>query len=120
MSPLPNDEDVAALNETTAIWAPHSADYVKLQMAAVICLHSLSRSVQLLRTSFQDYPVWKPLMMILSIPATNAGSGEVYPTQFYLVLSFCKALPVHIISTPIKTLGFGSNKRPSQTGSKHD
>ena len=45
----------------------------KLQMAAVGCLHSLSRSVQLLRTSFQDYPVWKPLMKILSSP----GSGSV-------------------------------------------
>merc|ERR1712150_184903 len=38
---------------------------VKLQMAAVGCLHSLSRSVQLLRTTFQDHPVWKPLISIL-------------------------------------------------------
>lgn len=37
----------------------------KVQMAAVRCLHSLSRSVQMLRTSFQDHSVWKPLMKIL-------------------------------------------------------
>ncbi|KAB1283245.1 Armadillo repeat-containing protein 8, partial [Camelus dromedarius] len=29
------------------------------------CLHSLSRSVQQLRTSFQDHAVWKPLMKVL-------------------------------------------------------
>lgn len=28
------------------------------------CLHSLSRSVQQLRTSFQDHAVWKPLMKV--------------------------------------------------------
>ncbi len=48
---------VAALDET---------DNPKLQMAAIGCLHSLSRSVQLLRTTFQDHPVWKPLMKLLS------------------------------------------------------
>ena len=31
----------------------HETENVKLQMAAVGCLHSLSRSVQLLRTTFQ-------------------------------------------------------------------
>ncbi|XP_074644950.1 armadillo repeat-containing protein 8-like isoform X2 [Tubulanus polymorphus] len=34
-------------------------------LAAVTCLHSLSRSVQQLRTSFQDHAVWKPLMKLL-------------------------------------------------------
>jgi len=37
-----------------------------VQMAAIRCLHSLSRSVQLLRTTFQDHTVWEPLMKILS------------------------------------------------------
>ena len=37
-----------------------------VQMAAIRCLHSLSRSVQLLRTTFQDHTVWQPLMKILS------------------------------------------------------
>ena len=104
MLPLANDEDlrkriietdrlmtgiVAALNGTTAIGAPHSADNAKLQMAAVSCLHSLSRSVQLLRTSFQDYPVWKPLMKILSTPATNAGSGGLIDTILFACCSNC-------------------------------
>lgn len=31
------------------------------------CLHSLSRSVQQLRTSFHDHAVWKPLMKVSSI-----------------------------------------------------
>lgn len=34
-------------------------------LAAVRCLHSLSRSVQQLRTSFQDHSVWKLLMPLL-------------------------------------------------------
>merc|ERR1711970_1208840 len=38
----------------------------RVQMAAIRCLHSLSRSVQLLRTTFQDHTVWEPLMKILS------------------------------------------------------
>ncbi|XP_073502636.1 armadillo repeat-containing protein 8 isoform X3 [Phyllobates terribilis] len=38
---------------------------VKVRLAAVRCLHSLSRSVQQLRTSFQDHAVWKPLMKVL-------------------------------------------------------
>lgn len=37
----------------------------KVQLAAVRCLHSLSRSVQQLRTTFQDHSVWKPLMTLL-------------------------------------------------------
>ena len=36
----------------------------KVQLAAVRCMHSLSRSVQQLRTSFQDHCVWKPLMKV--------------------------------------------------------
>ncbi|CAB4061005.1 ARMC8 [Lepeophtheirus salmonis] len=46
----------------------------KLQMSAIGCLHSLSRSVQLLRTTFQDHPVWQPLMKMLSLP--NSSSVE--------------------------------------------
>lgn len=38
----------------------------KLQMAAIGCLHSLSRSVQLLRTTFQDHPMCEPLMKLLN------------------------------------------------------
>lgn len=36
-----------------------------VRLAAVRCLHSLSRSVQQLRTTFQDHDVWRPLMQLL-------------------------------------------------------
>ncbi|XP_031567039.1 armadillo repeat-containing protein 8-like [Actinia tenebrosa] len=42
-----------------------------VQLAAVKCLHSLSRSVQQLRTSFQDTAVWKPIIKIMN----NADEG---------------------------------------------
>ena len=38
---------------------------ITVQLAAVTCLHSVSRSVQQLRTTFQDNAVWKPLMKLL-------------------------------------------------------
>lgn len=37
-----------------------------VRLAAVRCLHSLSRSVQQLRTTFQDHSVWRPLMSLLT------------------------------------------------------
>eukprot|EP00057_Strongylocentrotus_purpuratus_P012738 XP_011667212.1 PREDICTED: armadillo repeat-containing protein 8 [Strongylocentrotus purpuratus] len=37
---------------------------LKVQLASARCLHSLSRSVQQLRTSFQDHIVWKPLVEV--------------------------------------------------------
>ncbi|WAR10242.1 ARMC8-like protein [Mya arenaria] len=55
------------------------ADYLKytdLAAAAIRCLHSLSRSVQLLRTTIQDHGVWKPLMKcILDCGAINILVG---------------------------------------------
>lgn len=38
----------------------------EINLASVRCLHSLSRSVQQLRTTFQDHSVWKPLMTLLT------------------------------------------------------
>lgn len=38
---------------------------LRVRLAAVRCLHSLSRSVQQLRTTFQDHAVWRPLMKLL-------------------------------------------------------
>ncbi|CAH1179630.1 unnamed protein product [Phaedon cochleariae] len=38
----------------------------EIRLAAVRCLHSLSRSVQQLRTTFQDHSVWHPLMALLT------------------------------------------------------
>ena len=45
-----------------------------VQMSAIRCLHSLSRSVQLLRTTFQDHSVWEPLMKILACPNAKVDS----------------------------------------------
>uniref|UniRef100_A0A8C5QXS3 Armadillo repeat-containing protein 8 n=1 Tax=Leptobrachium leishanense TaxID=445787 RepID=A0A8C5QXS3_9ANUR len=65
-----NDEDI----RKKIIEAEHMMDRlvnglsetsIKVRLAAVRCLHSLSRSVQQLRTSFQDHAVWKPLMKVL-------------------------------------------------------
>lgn len=42
-----------------------------VRLAAVRCLHSLSRSVQQLRTTFQDHTVWRPLMALLSGRSSN-------------------------------------------------
>lgn len=36
----------------------------KVQVAAIRCLHSLSRSVQVLRTSFADHNVWKSIVKV--------------------------------------------------------
>jgi len=41
----------------------------KVQVAAIRCLHSLSRSVRQLRTSFQDQEVWKPIRPVCSLAA---------------------------------------------------
>lgn len=38
---------------------------LRVRLAAVRCLHSLSRSVHQLRTTFQDHAVWRPLMTLL-------------------------------------------------------
>ena len=45
-----------------------------VQMSAIRCLHSLSRSVQLLRTTFQDHAVWEPLMKILATQGAKVES----------------------------------------------
>ncbi|XP_060084533.1 armadillo repeat-containing protein 8-like, partial [Ylistrum balloti] len=42
-----------------------SSEDMKVKGAAIRCLHSMSRSVQQLRTTFQDHSVWKPLMSIM-------------------------------------------------------
>ncbi|GAB5576809.1 armadillo repeat-containing protein 8 isoform X2 [Prionailurus iriomotensis] len=62
-----NDEDIRKKiieteNMMDRIVTGLSESSVKVRLAAVRCLHSLSRSVQQLRTSFQDHAVWKPLM----------------------------------------------------------
>ncbi|XP_064373126.1 armadillo repeat-containing protein 8 isoform X6 [Dromaius novaehollandiae] len=65
-----NDEDIRKKiieteNMMDRIVNGLSESSIKVRLAAVRCLHSLSRSVQQLRTSFQDHAVWKPLMKLL-------------------------------------------------------
>ncbi|XP_060624046.2 armadillo repeat-containing protein 8 isoform X6 [Anolis sagrei] len=65
-----NDEDIRKKiieteNMMDRIVNGLSESSIKVRLAAVRCLHSLSRSVQQLRTSFQDHAVWKPLMKVL-------------------------------------------------------
>lgn len=74
-----NDEDIRKrLIETqpivnSVVTALQDSD-IELNMSAIRCLHSLSRSVQLLRTTFQDYIVWEPLMKILSSSTAKVES----------------------------------------------
>ncbi|XP_077993472.1 armadillo repeat-containing protein 8-like [Glandiceps talaboti] len=65
-----NDEDIRKRIIETENLMDHvvtglSDSNVEVRVSAVRCLHSLSRSVQQLRTSFQDHAVWKPLMKLL-------------------------------------------------------
>ncbi|XP_032879441.1 armadillo repeat-containing protein 8 [Amblyraja radiata] len=65
-----NDEDIRKKiieteNMMDRIVTGLAESSIKVRLAAVRCLHSLSRSVQQLRTSFQDHTVWKPLMKLL-------------------------------------------------------
>lgn len=69
---------------------------LKVQMGAVRCLHSLSRSVQQLRTTFQDHTVWKPLMNVsterfnCNYTVNNCNNGKVeklvYSYMFSVVI----------------------------------
>ncbi|XP_033102004.1 armadillo repeat-containing protein 8-like [Anneissia japonica] len=73
-----NDEDIRKkiietenlMSQIELCLADHNT---KVQLAAVRCLHSLSRSVQQLRTSFKDHEVWKPLMELLS----SSGNADL-------------------------------------------
>lgn len=66
-----NDEDIrkriieteSLMEQVVAGLQDPGGSHVRL--AAVRCLHSLSRSVQQLRTTFQDHVVWRPLMQLL-------------------------------------------------------
>ncbi|KAI4798649.1 hypothetical protein KUCAC02_020596 [Chaenocephalus aceratus] len=76
-----NDEDIRKkITETEnmmdRIVSGLSESSIKVRLAAVRCLHSLSRSVQQLRTSFHDHAVWKPLMK----PILESGVIELLCT----------------------------------------
>ncbi|XP_037504417.1 armadillo repeat-containing protein 8 isoform X4 [Rhipicephalus sanguineus] len=65
-----NDEDIRKKIIETDSLMEHVVSSLsdtnpRVRLAAVRCLHSLSRSVQQLRTTFQDHAVWRPLMRLL-------------------------------------------------------
>lgn len=62
-----------------------------VRLAAVRCLHSLSRSVQQLRTTFQDHLVWRPLMALSSGNPSNELLTVVTSTICNLLLEFSPA-----------------------------
>lgn len=62
-----------------------------VRLAAVRCLHSLSRSVQQLRTTFQDHSVWRPLMALLSGQPSIELLTVVTSTICNLLLEFSPA-----------------------------
>lgn len=61
---------------------------MKVQLAAARCLHSLSRSVQQLRTSFQDHIVWKPLVELLQQKSPDELMIVASSTLCNLLLEF--------------------------------
>ncbi|XP_049290381.1 armadillo repeat-containing protein 8-like [Anopheles funestus] len=63
----------------------------EVRLSAVRCLHSLSRSVQLLRTTFQDHSVWRPLMDLLSGDPSLELQTVVTSTICNLLLEFSPA-----------------------------
>lgn len=62
-----------------------------VRVAAIRCLHSLSRSVQQLRTTFQDHTVWRPLMTLLEHSSSNELLTVVTSTICNLLLEFSPA-----------------------------
>jgi hypothetical protein len=74
------DEVLSALKENGSV-----------KVAAVRCLHSLSRSVQLLRTTFQDHGIWKPLMNIIHDKPSSELMTVVSSTICNLLLEFSPA-----------------------------
>lgn len=86
-----------------------------MQIAAIKCLHSLSRSVQLLRTTFQDHPVWKPLMDMLSQSSTSLENMTVASsTLCNLLLEFSPSKDPLVDSGAITLLGTLTHKQEPQ------
>lgn len=64
----------------------------EVRLSAVRCLHSLSRSVQLLRTTFQDHFVWRPLLDLINMEPTSLDMLKVLSSTICnLLLEFSPA-----------------------------
>lgn len=104
-----NDEDIrkriiemdGLMEEVLAGLGDPSPD---VRLAAVRCLHSLSRSVQQLRTTFQDHSVWRPLMTLLTGQPSNELLTVVTSTICNLLLEFSPAKEPMVESGAIEML----------------
>lgn len=104
-----NDEDIrkriiemdGLMEEVLAGLGDPCAD---VRLSAVRCLHSLSRSVQQLRTTFQDHSVWRPLMTLLSGTPSNELMTVVTSTICNLLLEFSPAKEPMVESGAIELL----------------
>lgn len=65
------------------------------------CLHSLSRSVQQLRTSFQDHAVWKPLMKVRrqSLAELSRPTAAGCRSTLNIYLLRCDVLSIYKLQT---------------------
>lgn len=87
------DEVLSALKENGSV-----------RVASVRCLHSLSRSVQLLRTTFQDHAIWRPLMDLIQDNPSAELMIVVSSTICNLLLEFSPAKESILETGAINTL----------------
>lgn len=76
----------------------------EVRLSAVRCLHSLSRSVQQLRTTFQDHAVWRPLMTLLHGKPSVELMTVVTSTICNLLLEFSPAKEPMVESGAVELL----------------
>lgn len=76
----------------------------EVRLSAVRCLHSLSRSVQQLRTTFQDHAVWRPLMRLLHGQPSVELMTVVTSTICNLLLEFSPAKEPMVESGAVELL----------------
>lgn len=100
-----NDEDIRKKIIETENLMDHiisgmNSDDVKVKGAAVRCLHSLSRSVQQLRTTFQDHVIWKPLMNMIQ----NGPEELLIVTSSTLCNLLLEFSPGREVSNPRKAI----------------
>lgn len=104
-----NDEDIRKRIIDTSglmdcVLAGLKDDSPDVRLASVRCLHSLSRSVQQLRTTFQDHSVWRPLMALLTYEPSNELLTVVTSTICNLLLEFSPAKEPLLESGAVKIL----------------
>lgn len=100
-----NDEDIRKKIIETENLMDHiisgmNSEDIKVKAGAVRCLHSLSRSVQQLRTTFQDHVVWKPLMNMIQ----NGPEDLLVITSSTLCNLLLEFSPGREVNTPRKAI----------------